>query len=82
MNCPWQCLKTCDIKKSPYCICAALTSAKKGLLEKGFAFAGANAFRVQAILSVKELLGSLVEEYTRACRVLEAVERPVAAIPA
>jgi nitronate monooxygenase len=85
VNCPWQCLKTCDFRKSPYCICAALTNAKKGFLEKGFAFAGANAFRVQAITSVKELVRSLVEEYARAakeaCRSMEAVGRPAVAIP-
>lgn len=77
VNCPWQCLKTCDIKKSPYCICAALTSAKRGLLEKGFAFAGANAFRIQAITSVKELVKTLIEEYVHAaqetCQELRAV---------
>ncbi len=68
VNCPWQCLKTCDIKKSPYCICAALTNAKKGFLEKGFAFAGANAFRIQAMTSVKQLFRSLVAEYARAAQ--------------
>jgi hypothetical protein len=48
---------------SPYCISAALTNAKKGILEKGFAFAGANAFRIEAIVPVKELIRSLVMEY-------------------
>lgn len=67
-KCPWQCLRTCDIKKSPYCICAALTNAKKGFMEKGFAFAGANAFRIQAITSVKELIGSLIAEYGQAVK--------------
>jgi nitronate monooxygenase len=65
-KCPWQCLRTCDINKSPYCICAALTNAKKGFLDKGFAFAGANAFRLHAITTVKELIGLLVKEYAAA----------------
>jgi NAD(P)H-dependent flavin oxidoreductase YrpB (nitropropane dioxygenase family) len=66
--CPWKCLKTCDFKRSPYCICAALTNAKKGILEKGFAFAGANAYRINAITSVRELIKTLLIEYKTAAR--------------
>ncbi|MFH1638795.1 MAG: nitronate monooxygenase [Chloroflexota bacterium] len=65
-KCHWACLKTCDIKNSPYCICAALTNAKKGQLEKGFAFAGANAYRLDTIISVKELIETLLTEYDNA----------------
>ncbi|MFH1883980.1 MAG: nitronate monooxygenase [Planctomycetota bacterium] len=65
-KCPWKCLKTCDFKNVPYCIGLALTNAKKGNLEEGFAFAGANAYRVDKIISVKELIGTLVEEYMAA----------------
>ncbi len=65
-NCPWLCLKTCDFKNSPYCIALALTNAKKGIFEKGFAFAGANAYRADKIVSVKELIETLSEEYERA----------------
>ncbi|MGB2808295.1 MAG: nitronate monooxygenase [Sedimentisphaerales bacterium] len=63
-KCPWKCLKSCDFKNVPYCIAIALTNAKKGDLENGFAFAGANAYRVDKIISVKELIETLVEEYT------------------
>ena len=62
-KCPWKCLKTCDVDSSPYCICAALTNAKKGILEKGFAFAGANAYRIDKIISVKKLIETLLMEY-------------------
>jgi NAD(P)H-dependent flavin oxidoreductase YrpB (nitropropane dioxygenase family) len=65
-KCSWKCLKTCDFKNVPYCIGLALTNAKKGNLEEGFAFAGANAYRVDKIISVKELIGTLVEEYMAA----------------
>ena len=65
-SCPWQCLRTCDYTKSPYCIAKALTNAKKGNLFEGFAFAGANAYRVDKILSVKELIDSLLREYEEA----------------
>jgi len=38
-------------------------SFSKGNLEDGFAFAGANAYRVDKIISVKELIETLTEEY-------------------
>jgi len=62
-KCPWKCLKSCDFKNVPYCIGLALTNAKKGDLENGFAFAGANAYLVDKIISVKELIEQLVREY-------------------
>jgi len=65
-NCYWHCLRTCDVVNSPYCICIALMNAKKGILDKGFAFAGANAYRVNEIVTVKELMQSLVKEYQTA----------------
>ena len=66
VRCPWQCLRTCDFTKAPYCIALALTNAKRGDLAEGFAFAGANAYRIDKIVSVKELMESLVEEYEEA----------------
>jgi len=71
IKCPWKCLKTCDFERSPYCICSALTNAKKGILEKGFAFAGANAYRIDAIISVRELIETLLIEYKRAAAIGE-----------
>src|SRR5664280_298205 len=52
-KCPFKCIKTCDITKSPYCIIIALINALKGNFENGFAFAGSNAFRATKISSVK-----------------------------
>jgi len=72
-KCPWKCLKTCDFRKVPYCIALALTSAKKGKFEDGFAFAGSNAFRVDKIISVKELIETLLMEYERAAHVYNTV---------
>ncbi len=65
-KCSWKCLRSCDFKNVPYCIALALTNAKKGNLKEGFAFAGTNAYRVDAIISVKELIGKLAEEYAAA----------------
>ena len=61
--CPFKCIVTCDYEKAPYCISLALLNAQKGRLDKGFAFAGANAFRVKKIVKVGELVDSLVAEY-------------------
>ena len=65
-KCPYHCLKTCDYKNSPYCITLALINAKKGNLGHGFAFAGENAYRAEKIVSVKELVKTIIEEYKAA----------------
>jgi nitronate monooxygenase len=62
-KCPFKCIKTCDITKSPYCIIIALINALRGNFENGYAFAGANAFRATRISSVKEVFQSLLKEY-------------------
>ncbi|MEG1905553.1 MAG: nitronate monooxygenase [Bacteroidales bacterium] len=62
-SCPFNCIKTCDISKSPYCIMLALYQAFKGNLNQGYAFAGANAWRAKKIQSVKDLVDSLRTEY-------------------
>jgi len=62
-KCPWKCLKTCEYMNSPYCIALALTNAKKGYLQDGFVFVGANAYRVKEIVSVKALIDLLKKEY-------------------
>ena len=63
IKCAWKCLKSCDIKTARYCISLALDNARKGILDKGFAFAGSNAFRIDDIISVKELLQELQRQY-------------------
>lgn len=62
-KCPFHCIKTCDPEKSPYCIAMALGNARKGKLKHGFAFAGQNAYRIDKIISVKELMTLLQTEY-------------------
>ena len=65
-KCRWRCLTTCTFQNSPYCICDALVNAQKGNFNDGYAFAGANAYRIDSIMSVKELMATLVEEYEQA----------------
>lgn len=61
-SCPFHCIKTCDISKSPYCIMLALFHAFKGNFKRGYAFAGANAYRAEKITTVKETISSLMGE--------------------
>ena len=63
IKCAWKCLKSCDIRTARYCISLALDNARKGILDKGFAFAGSNAFRIDDIISVNELLQELQQQY-------------------
>lgn len=65
-RCAWRCLEQCDIRHADYCISAALDNARRGLLDQGFAFCGANAHRVERIVPVTELLESLKHEYEAA----------------
>lgn len=64
LRCFWQCLRSCDIRKAPYCIARALMRAREGDLCEGFAFAGANAARVRGIVSVRELVAELVAGFS------------------
>jgi nitronate monooxygenase len=67
-KCPYHCIITCDIAKSPYCIALALVNAQRGRLDNGFAFCGSNAHRATEIVSVKELVSALRAEYQEAVR--------------
>ena len=64
-SCPFNCIKTCDVTHSPYCIIMALYNAFKGNLSAGYAFAGVNAWRAEKIESVKELMTNLIDEFDR-----------------
>lgn len=62
-GCPFQCIRTCDVAKSPYCIAVALLNAKKGKMDRGFAFAGQNAYRASRIISVSKLMEEIKREF-------------------
>ena len=62
--CPVNCIRTCDIQTAPYCIVASLTSALRGNFNRGYAFAGSNVWRCNEIVSVKELVQTLRNEYS------------------
>ena len=61
-HCTYRCLATCEPGKAPYCIAKALINAYRGNMSAGFATCGANAYRVDRIVSVRELIQELVDE--------------------
>lgn len=67
-KCIFHCVHTCQQEKTPYCIAQSLISAMRGNLERGFAFCGENVFRINKILSVRELIESLQKEFDEAIK--------------
>ncbi len=70
-GCPYQCIITCNKETRPYCIALALINAKKGKMEKGFAFAGSNAYRAATVMPVHELINTLEDEYNKVAPIEE-----------
>lgn len=56
----YNCIKTCDIKETPYCITRALINAVKGNMDKALVFCGSNVYRIKEIISVHDLMNELV----------------------
>ncbi len=71
-KCAYKCIKTCRYPETPYCIGMALVNAQKGNLNSGFVFCGDNVWRVNRIVSVKELIEELVSGYMEAKRASES----------
>lgn len=62
INCPYRCLATCNVAEARYCIALALVNAYQGDMNRGLVFCGQNAYRVERIVSVKELIAELRAE--------------------
>ncbi len=58
----YNCLKPCEPAITPYCITKALIEAVKGNIEEGLIFSGSNAYKLDKIVTVKELISNLVRE--------------------
>ncbi|MBD7916372.1 nitronate monooxygenase [Clostridium sp. Sa3CUN1] len=56
----YNCLIPCNPADTPYCISSALIKAVKGDIENGLVFCGANAYKINEIVSVKDILNKLV----------------------
>ena len=59
-NCVAPCQRGVEAKKVGYCIADRLSDAFRGNTEYGLFFSGANGYRIDKILSVKELINKLV----------------------
>ena len=57
----YNCLIPCNPTSTPYCISSALIKAVKGDVENGLVFCGANAYRINKLSSVKEILNKLMK---------------------
>jgi len=58
----YNCLKPCDPAITPYCISDALINSVEGDVKTGLVFVGTNAYRMNEIVTVKELIKELVDE--------------------
>lgn len=56
----FQCLEHCDIKTIPYCITRALVNAAEGDEDAALLFCGSNAFRLDRIETVEEVMNALL----------------------
>lgn len=56
----YNCLKPCNPAATPYCISKALIQAVKGDIKNGLIFTGTNAYKLNKIISVKQLMNELV----------------------
>lgn len=63
-KCVWHCLSSCNYQTAPYCIAQVLFNAAQGKMNKGFAFAGSNAYRATRIQHVSEIMDELIAGYT------------------
>lgn len=56
------CMKPCNPSTTPYCISDALIHAVKGDIDQGLVFAGSNAYRVNRMMHVHDLIMELLGE--------------------
>ncbi len=60
IKCPYRCLTACKIEKAKYCIAKALVNSYFGNVDEGLIFCGKNAYRIDKIITVKELIAELL----------------------
>lgn len=61
-QCDYHCLRSCDVKNTPYCIAKAMCNATTGDLDNAVVFAGQNVVRVKEVVPVKVLMDEIVNE--------------------
>ena len=58
----YNCIKTCNVVDTPYCITKALINAVKGNMKEALVFCGSNVDKVKEVVSVHTLISELVSE--------------------
>ncbi len=58
----YNCIKTCDVKNTPYCITKALINAAKGNMKDALVFCGSNVDKIKEIVPVSVLMKELVSQ--------------------
>jgi len=66
ISCPYRCLTACKVETARYCIALALLKSYFGDVDNGLIFCGQNAYRVDKITTVKELIQELLSELEEA----------------
>ncbi len=66
IRCPFRCLSACKVAEAKYCIALALINSYFGDVDHGLIFAGENAYRINEIVTVKELIAELLAELAAA----------------
>jgi len=62
VKCPYRCLSVCKVSEAKYCIALALVNSYFGDVDNGLIFCGQNAYRIDKIVTVKELISDLLAE--------------------
>jgi len=62
VKCPYRCLSVCKVSEAKYCIAQALVNSYFGDVDNGLIFCGQNAYRVDKIVTVKELISEILAE--------------------
>ncbi|MFB0532823.1 MAG: NAD(P)H-dependent flavin oxidoreductase [Desulfatiglandales bacterium] len=62
IKCPYRCLSVCKVGEAKYCIALALVNSYFGDVDNGLIFCGQNAYRIDKIVTVKELISDLIAE--------------------
>lgn len=58
----YNCIKTCNVANTPYCITKALINSVKGNVKDGLIFCGSNVYKANELISVHDLMNKLVFE--------------------
>jgi len=66
IKCPYRCLTACKASDAKYCIAQALLNSYFGNVDQGLIFCGQNVYRVDKIVTVKELISALLAELEEA----------------